>query len=199
MNASSDLLFRAESYVTEFLKKNLDDHRTFHNIRHTVQVVKHALQLAVLHKLSFTDTEPLLVAAWFHDVGYCFGGKDHEQHGAMLAAAFLTGAGCAHEVIDEVVRLIQSTRLPVSPATLREQIICDADMYHLGSADYPKWSVLLKEEFEFYGNAPVTDRQWNLNNIRFFKTHRYFTEHAQKNWDALKQKNLLAIELDTIV
>jgi hypothetical protein len=58
--------------------------------------------------------------------------------------------------------------LPQKPFTLIEKIICDADLYHLGTNKFKKLSALLKQEREEYLNKKNLRYRMVKNRYRFF-------------------------------
>lgn len=186
----SQLATWAKRYVRYFLNNNISSERYFHNIEHTEFVVEKAFQLAKYYALDFNEQEAVMVAAWFHDIGYCLNSIDHETYSVSQALHFLDENKCSAELKIKVEDLILSTRPPVSPSSLTQKIICDADMAHLGSPNYFMWSGRLKREVDHFSGNPVTLYHWNEQNIRFFQAHRYFTDYANINWAPQKEKNL---------
>lgn len=134
--------------------------------------------------------EKLLLAAWFHDTGYCLNFDDHENASVTIVSTFLDSRNVTENYLPSVEKLILATKRLGEPVTLAEQIICDADTQHLGAKNYLDWSALLKEEFELRNCREISDNEWNYMNICFFNSHRYFTEYAQKTWGGQKLKNL---------
>ncbi len=190
---SSELTVAAENYVRKLLTDGLPPIRYFHNINHTVQVVGKSAEIAALYDIPQGDGQVLVTAAWFHDSGYVHGGDNHERRSVNIAREFLSNLNVESDDLLKIERLILATRIPASPLTLAEKILCDADLQHLGSEDYAAWSILLKKELEAQNGNHISDEQWNYENIRFFTSHRFFTERAETLWEIQKQKNLLML------
>ncbi len=132
----------------------------------------------------------LLVAAWFHDVGYLKDSLDHEQKSAAIAIDFLEQFDCKAEFLQIIQSLIMATKLPSNPANILEKIICDADLHHLSSENYASRSELLKKEIEQTKHVKIPKSKWNNENNLFFLKHRYFTKHARTIWNDGKIRNL---------
>ena len=190
MSQSFKLETWAKRFVRSFIMNSISSQRYFHNIEHTEFVVGKASQLANYYGLEGNSRTAVTVAAWFHDIGYCFSAMDHESYSVNQALQFLNENQCPLEIKIMVEDLILSTRPPVSPSSLTQKIICDADMAHLGSPNYFMWSGLLKREVDHFSGNPVTLSQWNKQNIYFFQAHQYFTGYANENWAPQKEKNL---------
>ncbi len=184
------LIFESRFYVTGMFNNFLPAICKFHNIHHTLNVVLFCHELGEHYRLTNTDMKKLLLAAWFHDTGFCLNMEDHENASVTIVSAFLGSRNVPEDYMPSVRNLILATKRSVQPATLLEQIIYDANMQHLGSEEYFKWSALLKEEFELKNCKELTDKDWRQMNIRFFNSHHYFTDYAQKMWEGQKLKNL---------
>ncbi len=187
---NNPIVFEARFYVTGLLNKYLPAICKFHNIHHTLNVVQFCYELGDHYCLPKTDMEKLLMAAWFHDTGYCLSIDDHENESVTVASTFLESHNVTDDYTFSVNNLILATKRLAEPSTLAEQIICDADTQHLGAEDYFKWSALLKEEFELKNCQELSDKEWKHMNICFFNSHRYFTEYAQRWWGEQKLENL---------
>jgi predicted metal-dependent HD superfamily phosphohydrolase len=186
--ASSQLLIQVEKYIKDLLSIELQG-RPYHNFNHTAQVAKKCDELASYYGLSELDREALLTAAWFHDTGYLHGGMNHEEESTKIALNFLNELNISVEFIMKVNTLILATKLPARPTTFLQEILCDADLYHLASADYSKWSDRLRQEIQIQRGSPIAEKAWIQENITFYKTHHYFTEYANTFWESQKQLN----------
>lgn len=185
-----ELLKQAENFVTHFLKEMLPPTRFFHNIDHTTQVVYQSQFLASHYTIPDIDLSALSVAAWFHDTGYYKGKLRHEEESINIVLGFLRDYDVTAKYRSDVQALIMATKLHSWPTTLTQKILCDADMCHLGSADYEIQSLLLKDELEAMMGCTISDAEWTRQNISFFRSHQYFTDIAKQLWEGQKQKNL---------
>jgi len=111
----------------------------------------------------------------------------HENLSIELAAKFLNEHKVHQNIIDKVIGCINATRLPQNPNSLIEQIICDADLFHLGTGDFREKNKLLREELNDFGNLDLSKKEWRKKNIEFLSKHNYFTSYAKENLDPLKQ------------
>src|SRR5687767_12859477 len=123
------LIEKAESYVKQFVHCHNSSSLLYHNIRHIENVVKAAQEISEHYKLSERDHCICMVAAWFHDIGYCDCSAGHEERSAKYAADFLRVQGTDEEFISSVSNCIMATKMPQKPSNLLEQILCDADLY----------------------------------------------------------------------
>ena len=187
---SSELIIKIENYVSTLLSHRTPSVLRFHNLKHTVHVVQKCRELAIESRIPENDKFILESAAWFHDTGYIYGKTAHEEQSVKIAFDYLKEFNLSADFLFRLRNLIMATKPVIEPATSLEEILCDADLQHLGSEDYLTWSMLLKEELELQNNVHLTDREWNRENIAFFKTHLYYTPKARLLWEDQKQKNL---------
>jgi predicted metal-dependent HD superfamily phosphohydrolase len=183
------LVSKARSYSEQALSK-LSPDLTFHNLRHTSNVVKAAEEIAAATQLSSEDTENVLVSAWFHDVGYQMGCEDHENKSSQLATNLLHDWGVKPEKIEAIVGAIKSTRMPQHPESRMAEVLCDADLHHLGDDNIFEIGNNLRAELSKTKGINYSDEEWLEHNLNFFKKHSYFTEYGKTVLQERKQKNI---------
>ncbi|MBK8683170.1 MAG: HD domain-containing protein [Bacteroidetes bacterium] len=170
-----------EAHVWKKLEEKLPEGLYYHGMHHTRDVLESALLIAQMEGI--TDKEDLFllhVACLYHDLGFIDVYKGHEMRGCEIARAELPDFGLTEEQIKIICSMIISTRLPQSPATELEQIICDADLYYLGGTDYETVSeTLFKEQHEL---GMIKDRdEWNKIQLEFLQKHHYFTASVKSS------------------
>ncbi|NMM48233.1 Pycsar system effector family protein [Marinigracilibium pacificum] len=191
MSVNVDILSRAEDHVRELISANQNNNLIYHNLDHTISVVNACEQLADFYKLNITDYNILICAAWFHDVGYFLGNHEaHEENSVKEAKLFLEQEGVNEDFIKKVEGCIMATKMPQSPTGLLQEILCDADLFHLGTDDFYSKSNRLKEEFEVICDKDIPDVDWNRNTIAFLKSHEFHTDYGKKFLTPLKRENL---------
>ena len=189
------LLQKAQTYVTDLLSDKLSKSIRFHTLLHTQEVVAASTKLADFYHIPEDDRFALLLAAWFHDTGYTGGeAKGHETVSNQLANDFLTANTLSEEIITKVTGCINATRMPQSPGSEIEKIICDADLFHLGTEDFKEKGRLLREELQEFGEKEISKKDWRNINIRFLKEHHYFTSYGIEKLKPVKEKHLAALE-----
>lgn len=182
------VLSAAQDFVSDLFINKVDKAVHFHTLQHTHEVVAGCEKMADYYHLEDEDRFALMLAAWFHDTGYSAGkALGHENVSVELATKFLNDHQENQNVINKVVGCITATRLPQTPHTLIEQIICDADLFHLGTSDFKEKNKLLREELNDFGNLELSKKDWRKKNIEFLSKHTYFTSYAKENLAPLKQ------------
>ena len=189
--AEEQLLQEARQFVTDLFKNRVPQAFLFHNIEHTLDVVKGAGIMADFYQLPADERLPLLLAGWFHDTGYSGGeSKNHEELSKKIARHFLEERNIDATVINKVEACIMATRMPQSPATLIEQILCDADLFHLGADSFEEKSKQLRRELNLLQEEKLSKKEWRERNILFLRQHRYFTSYGKIHLEPVKQKYL---------
>lgn len=188
-----NLLQATKDYVKPLLKKMLSPKLHFHSLEHTEDVVNASRLIAKTERLSNIEEEVLLISAWFHDTGYIQQYSDHEEVGQQYAKAFLSRNAAHKFKIRSVLECIEATKYGVVPSTVIEEIICDADTYHLSTLDYFETLAKLRREWEFVFKMVYDDNEWWELNLKFLLNHRYYTRYGKEVMEKGKQANIQKI------
>ena len=171
------------------LQKELPAYLTYHNVQHTIDVIIATQYISEAEKISEFDTKILLTAALFHDTGFLKGYDNHEASSCEIARDILPSYNYDKEQVEHICKLIMVTKLPQQPYNHLEEIICDADLFYLGSDRYLEGAGNLYAEFR-EARKIEEHADWNKVQIDFLKKHRYFTLTAVKERDTKKKENL---------
>ena len=180
----------AEIYVRKLYHAQTPHGLLYHNISHAESVVSAANQLANHYQLSDRDFFVVITAAWFHDTGYLQSVEGHEETGMQWAGEFLSGHHADAADIDSVKQCILATKMPQSPHNLLEEIICDADLFHLGTDDFPERNKNVRKEYQALLGKDIDKDYWRSKTITLLQTHHFFTDYARLLLDGKKQENL---------
>ncbi|MEM7101642.1 MAG: Pycsar system effector family protein [Bacteroidota bacterium] len=190
MEETINILEETAAYVQAYLDENMPIQYVYHNINHTVNVVNSAKEIASGNELSEQEVEDLLIAAWFHDIGYTEGPKDHEDRSITEAEKFLSEKGFPEERIKAIGNMIMATKMPQRPQNKIEEILCDADLSSLGDRRYFDQVMNLREEWETTGQKTFTEESWLLLELDFLSNHEYHNEYSRQLYDKRKKKNI---------
>ncbi|KUG26122.1 metal-dependent phosphohydrolase, hd subdomain [hydrocarbon metagenome] len=190
------LIEKAIKYVNNLFEEKANGNYTYHNLAHTAAVAKTADIIGKAENLSPEDLEIVVLAAWFHDVGYFSNPDTHEEEGAKLAEEFLIEENFQREKINKIKSCILATTVPQRPKNLLEEILCDADLHHLGSDNFSARNELYRIELEKTKGIRFNNAGWLQHNIDFFTQHKYFTHYALENFDKKKSENLLNLQIN---
>lgn len=183
----------AKQYIRAKLVKELPKVLTYHNLRHIEDVYEVAQFLAGVEGVPTHETQLLLTAALFHDAGFTKDRIDHEAYSIEIAKASLPGFGYSNEGVEQICGMIAATRLPQTPRTPLEKILCDADLDYLGREDFWEIGHTLFLELQHFGL--VADlAEWNRRQAQFLEQHHYFTEAAMARRNAGKAHNLARVK-----
>ena len=189
-----DLFTHIQRHVVDKLQKGLSENLTYHNVAHTLDVLKQAIVIA--EKEGVKDAEDLLllkVSALYHDTGFLDAYNDHEERSCTIASEELTALGFTASQVDKVCSMIRATKVPQNPQNHLEQIICDADLDYLGRKDFFEIGCNLYKEFLDQGIV-TSFREWNQLQIRFLESHQYFTRSSLRRRQKVKQSYLQNIK-----
>ncbi|MDT3404683.1 Pycsar system effector family protein [Mucilaginibacter terrae] len=184
------LLDQIKQQVLSYFKLRNNEALLYHNRKHTENVVAAAIQIANHYQLNDQEFFTVTAAAWFHDVGYMEDKNNHEEHSARLAEDFLKAHYLDDAVIEEIKGCIMATKMPQQPVGLLQSIVCDADVFHLGTADFNENNKQMRKECKAAFNWDFSKQEWRQKTIKFMQMHHYHTDYAKMLLDDQKAKNL---------
>ncbi len=180
---------KVEHHVVGLYDKSFHPSLLYHNLNHTKAVVSKTKEIAGHYELSERDMLIVYVAAWFHDVGYLYVEPAmHEEKGVELMRNFMGNFFNEDEIINEIDACIMATKPGKLPTNLCEEILKDADTYHLGTKDFKAINKLVVAESKIRNPAFDTDES-NIKVLQLLDTHQYYTSYCKENLDEGKRKN----------
>jgi predicted metal-dependent HD superfamily phosphohydrolase len=171
-------LDKAELFVEELLQSRLSPELTYHNYAHTQDVTHAAMQLA--HEEGISDPNDLVIlktAALFHDTGFVSAYEGHEMESCRIVSETLPSFGYSAEMIRAICELIMVTKLPSTPKTHLQKILCDADLDYLGREDFHTLGFNLFTELVGRGIVGNLE-EWDRLQLKFLEAHHYYTSSA---------------------
>lgn len=184
------LLEDVKQYVVSYFDAYQDPDLIYHNLGHTKDVVAAATKIANHYQLSDEDFFAVVAASWFHDTGYFTDKAEHEAKSISIAEHELKQLKVSAEVIDKVKGCILATEMPQKPVGLLQEIICDADLFHLGTDDFRERSKMVRKEIEKVKNIVLDKDLWREKSIELLQSHHYFTDYCRLLLGDQQQKNL---------
>lgn len=185
-----NILEAAEAYVEKHFEERIPDEYVYHDLLHTKYVVEATMEIAEGYELTEKEQEIIQLAAWFHDSGYDEGGKEHESRGSDYATEFLQSLDYPEADIDKVSKCILATKWPQYPDDLLEEIVCDADLSHLGNAWYWDRCGKVRQELFLIHGKVLSEQEWVDSELQFLTNHHYHTEVARELFDKRKEKHI---------
>jgi predicted metal-dependent HD superfamily phosphohydrolase len=194
MREKQALVQKVEAYIQQQFTNGLPEGMVYHSLQHTRLVVHAVQEIGSAEALNKHELTLAVIAAWFHDVGYIFNPNDHENTSALLSTSFLREQGVNAKDIQRVKDAIVATRLPQKPKDKLSKVLCDADMYHLSSENYPQLAHLLYQELKQFRKMKLSEDDFDLLSVDFFLSHAYFTTYGINVLTAKKEKNLALLK-----
>jgi uncharacterized protein len=178
----------AEHYILHQLRTNLSPTLYYHGVHHTLDVVQAARRLAEAEGIDDEESVELLhTAACFHDAGFLTTYQGHEEKGGLIAREVLPRYNYLPQQIEIIYGMIMATRIPQTPLTQLERIICDADLDYLGRDDFEPIADSLFQELQAR-NLVASKPVWIRIQIQFLEKHHYWTTTAIAWRQATKQQ-----------
>jgi uncharacterized membrane-anchored protein YitT (DUF2179 family)/predicted metal-dependent HD superfamily phosphohydrolase len=177
------------SFLMAKLETELPSSLGYHTADHTKYVIDAAEQLAKTENIQGENLVLLKTAALFHDSGFLQQSDGHEEISCILARNYLPGFGYSSEQIELICQVIMATRLPQTPINHLGKILADADLFYLGKENYADYAGKLYRELKKAGKVN-TETEWQLMQVEFLSSHKYFTRSATALLEATKQKTL---------
>lgn len=194
MNLKKNILLSASTYVNQLFDKHSTIAALYHNFDHTLEVVEHVKEISTAMRVHASEKEIVLLAAWFHDTGYLFSPKEHEERSVGIATEFLRSNGYPESKIRRVAGCIRATKVPQQPKNDLEKIMGDADLLHLGKKDSIARGEMLRTEIESMSGHLLPEEEWIRQSISFHLGHHYHTTYAVKKYTASRDRNLRILQ-----
>jgi uncharacterized protein len=184
----------AKLFVLKKLKRELSKDLTYHSVEHTQDVMQAARRLGEMEGLQSVQIDLLETAALMHDTGFTKIYDGHEEVSMQIAEEVLPQFEYSQSDIELIVDLIKTTELPQNPLNHMQEILADSDLDYIGRDDMFIIGQYLCDEWSRYGKI-YSLREWNEQQIKFLKGHRFFTKSANKLREAKKQENIRKLEM----
>lgn len=181
----------ASEYSKKILTEDIPRELIFHNADHTLDVVHAVIEICDELDVSEDDREILLLSAWFHDTGYSKTYLGHERESMRIAEEFLKEAKYPNDKIEIIKSCIESTDYLVEPRNHLEEILSDADLYHLSTDKCFIKSEQLRNEIEHFKIKEFkNEREWKKMNLLFLEKHHYYTKYGKEVLEEGRLKNV---------
>ena len=186
-----EIFVQVQQYVHALFENSHYKKLTYHNVKHTENVAEKVTQIANHYQLNDKDFFLVSTAAWFHDTGYIADhSPGHEERSIAIASDFLVKHDVDEADIAAIKQCIIETKMPQKPTGLLSEILCDADLFHLGTDRFSKVSKEVKKDIEEFMHHKISGYAWREKNIQFLEEHHYFTDYCRLLLDDGKKLNL---------
>lgn len=190
MPVNNHIIAAAEEYMTNFYRDHVSGEYVYHDLQHVREVVMACREIGLTYELRDNDLEKLILAAWFHDSGFDKGPDNHETRSCENVARFLSSYDYPPDQLRQIEACIMATKMPQSPDGILEQILCDADLSHLGDKTYWDRCSKVRQELIFTRNKVMTDHEWVDFELNFLLSHHYHTPVARELFNKRKLKHI---------
>jgi len=177
-------------YCSDILHNDKCKNLPFHNFAHTQEVVDKVVLISDVIGIHPKEADFIVIAACFHDTGFSEFYEGHEEVSKRFAAQYMEKANCTKKEIEMVLSCIDATKMPQNPHDIYAEVLCDADLFHLGTPNFLYRNMLLRKEWELFCDIVMTDEEWQLLNIKFLEEHRFKTAYGKEVLEKGKQENL---------
>ena len=177
------------TFLMAKLETELPSNLVYHTSDHTKYVITAAEELSKTENISGDNLLILKTAALFHDAGFLQQADGHEEISCILARDHLPDFGYSSDQIEHICQIIMATRVPQSPINHLGEILADADLFYLGTENYSEYADKLFRELK-NSEKVKTEVEWQLMQIEFLSSHKYFTASANSLLEETKQKTL---------
>ncbi len=186
----SGIIHKAEAFVARTFNEKVPEEFAYHNFNHTQRVVKALDKLHQKSDLSEDSREILILAGYFHDVGFSIDPDKHETFSKNLAEEFLNENDYPQSKIDLVLECIDATRMDWKGDGKLCLMMKDADLSGLADPEYESISEGLRKEMSYRENKTIDSEKWIEENIQFLENHNYLSEEGKALFDSGKKINL---------
>jgi hypothetical protein len=185
-----------EPYLKILLEKNTANRAPYHNLYHTLCVMKNAYMIAGAEAVSDEDERTLCVAALFHDFDHSAGKLKDVENVKNAISNFLEYSQESPEVNEKIVDIIKATEYPYviedSKLNHLQKIIRDADLLQICADNYLQMNILgLSEEL----NIPLD--KFATGTISFLKGLKFYTEYAKSKIEEVFDNRVEELEFLT--
>lgn len=185
----SGIVRAVSQFVKRKLSKELPETLTYHDFEHTQRVVEAAREIGMAEGLQKDALENVIIAAWFHDMGYLKTYVGHEEESQQMAQKFLEEIMVDEPRIMEIRRLIMATKFRHVPIDISEKVLIDADRVAMGASYFIQLGEKLRDEWETYLQKTYTDLAWTEVQLQYLEETQFFTAYADKTYGFERQNN----------
>lgn len=189
-NIDESIVDNAKMFIKELFKKKLPVNVSFHSYSHAREVAAVARELGEKADLNSDEIEILELSAWFHDSGYISNREQHETESVEIATTFLKSKNYDSAKTKKITELILSTRLEHEPSNILEEILHDADIFHVGKKKFFSKGELLRAELEGVEHQTFTEIEWQEKQYNFLINNPFITIYAKKEFNSRRAKNI---------
>lgn len=194
VSIESSTVEEVKIFVSNILDTQLPKSRVFHTKIHTFDVLANVELIGKYYNFKEDDLNILRLCALFHDIGYIKIYVGHEVESVTITSDFLILKKINKTTIKKISTAILATKVPQSPKDIYSKILCDADLMHLTYDSYFENMKLMRQEWELSGIISLSEKEFYINSVQFFNSHKYHSEYGKLILQPKKERNLEIIK-----
>ena len=102
---SEEFLNQVRDHVSNYFREQAPPENVYHNLGHTSDVVEAVKEIAQAEGVTDEELELILIAAWFHDLGYVKCCNGHEDLSMEYARNFLNENNYPEDKINKILMI----------------------------------------------------------------------------------------------
>jgi len=189
MNALLDFYSFSLDNVRLIYEQQVDPHFEYHNLRHTLDVLAKTEEIGSAEGITSHELTLVKIAALYHDTGFARARKNHEELSVQMFLDASKDSNLSLSETEIVCGCIRATRMPQSPQSHLEEIVCDADLDYLGRTDFFEIGDFLRNEMLYSGELDDANA-WNVIQLKFLENHQYRTNFSKQTRQSGLMKNI---------
>lgn len=182
---------KVQNYVADLFEKEDVSKLFFHSYAHTLEVVATTLKMAQVEALSPSNSEVLILAAWFHDLGYLYTYHEHEAKSIAIAIEYLESIAYPKDKLNRLVGCIAATKLSQAPKTPLEALLKDADLAYGVNSNFFERGRLLRLEWNKQLGKTYSELEWEELQLNFLSNLTFHSHYAQLHFEPVVANNLV--------
>jgi len=184
------MIEKTADFVEALLKEKLPGDLCYHDLPHSMEVARAALEIGKGEGLTPDELEIVVLAAWLHDTGYTEQYIGHEEESQLIAEKFLQENGYPDEKITIICNCIIATKFRHEAGNVLESVVIDADRLSMGTPEFMERGELLRKEWEIYLGKVYTDREWVDVQINYLLETDFLTSYVRDKYGGERILNL---------
>ena len=186
-----NLLTDAGQYVLSLFNSHTESKLIYHNFQRTAAIVGRIGRLTEQMELNGDIREVAQLAAWFHLTGYLYDYVQAIPRSMDLARGFLSAEQYPANLIEQVVKTIETSSPGGLPETLEEQLLADAIKGQTYALDFWETIPLLRLEWELMQGRKISNYEWNQIQLQELLQLRFYTPVAKMDYGPIAGQHLL--------
>jgi predicted metal-dependent HD superfamily phosphohydrolase len=186
----NDFICEVRNYVYKSFMDKDDLYLFYHNWNHVFYVFTELKKACTECSFSLIDSEKILIAALFHDIGYLSCYHNHEDKSILLTKEYLLKKGFSEKYIKDICVMINYTKYGELPNFNTPEyffVLKDVDLSY-GIVEYHKRQAEIRLELERMSNKKFDNLQWYEMQLEFLKNLKFFSRFGRNKYENIRCK-----------